>query len=135
MSDYSRLTLARLSAIVILLIAYLALPSMVGVATASPGYTAVEKPMEFYFHNLDTPVRVAGLETKYVMNTTRWFRFLTQQEAHANSFYKPVGLPKIEVDFYLYPNLAGPVTIDGLWPAAVRRTSLCARLRCPSTRR
>jgi len=78
-------------------------------------YTGVAKPMEFYFHYVDTPVTVAGLQTKYVMNTTRWFRFLTQEEAYANSFYKPIGLPKIVVDFYLYPNLAGPVTFNGMW--------------------
>jgi len=78
-------------------------------------YSAVAKPMEFYLHNFDTPVNVAGLQTKYVMNTTRSFKFLTQQDAHANSFYKPTGQPKITVDFYLYPNLAGPVTIDGEW--------------------
>lgn len=78
-------------------------------------YSAAAKPMEFYLHNFDTPVNVAGLQTKYVMNTTRSFKFLTQQDAHANSFYKPIGLPKITVDFYLYPNLAGSVTIDGQW--------------------
>ncbi len=75
----------------------------------------VAKPMEFYFHHVDTPVDVAGLQTKYIMNTTRWFRFLTQQEAHANSFYKPIGQPKIAVDFYLFPNFAGPATINGTW--------------------
>jgi len=71
--------------------------------------------MQFYFHYLDNPVAVGGVETKYVMNTTRQFGFSTQQEAQENSFFKAVGLPKIEVDFYLYPNLAGPVTIDGSW--------------------
>jgi hypothetical protein len=71
--------------------------------------------MEFYFHYLDTPVDVAGVQSKYVMNTTQSFQFLTQTDAHANSFYKPTGLPKIVVDFHLYPNFAGPVTIDGLW--------------------
>jgi len=75
----------------------------------------VVKPMEFYFHSSDLPVSVAGLETKFVLNTTRVFRFLTQGEAYANSFYKPVGLPKIAVDFYLYPNFAGPVTFNGSW--------------------
>jgi hypothetical protein len=75
--------------------------------------------MTFYFHYLDTPVTVAGLQTKYVMNTTQTFRFQTQQDAHINSFYKPTGLPKIVVDFHLYPNFAGPVTIDGLWQAFI----------------
>jgi len=77
----------------------------------------VTKPKEFYFHFIDTPVSVAGLETKYIMNTTKWFKFSTQQEAYINSFYKPADInqPKIVIDFYLYPNLAGPVTINGTW--------------------
>ena len=83
--------------------------------TVKSAYSAAAKPMEFYLHNFDAPVNVAGLQTKYVMNTTRSFKFLTQQDAHANSFYKPIGQPKIDADFYLYPNLAGPVTIDGQW--------------------
>jgi len=89
------------------------------VPTVESAYSGVAKPMEFYFHYLDAPVTVGGLQTKYVMNTTREFRFLTSQEAHANSFYKPVGLPKIVVDFYLYPNLAGPVTFNGTWQVFV----------------
>ncbi len=79
----------------------------------------VTKPMEFYFHYTDTPVTVAGLQTKYVMNTTRRFEFSTKEEAYANSFYKPVGQPKIAVDFYLYPNFAGPATINGTWQVFV----------------
>jgi hypothetical protein len=88
-------------------------------AKAAPSYLGLAKPMEFYLHYVDAPVDVAGIQTKYVMNTTRWFGFVTQQDAHANSFYKPVGQPKIAVDFYLYPNLAGPVTINGTWQAFV----------------
>jgi len=84
------------------------------VAQAASSSNAM-KPMEFYFHYLDNPVTVAGVQTKYIMNTTRWFKFLTQQEAYASSFYKPVGLPKIVVDFYLYPNFAGPTTLNGTW--------------------
>jgi signal transduction histidine kinase len=85
------------------------------VARVNSAYSAVAKPLEFYLHNFDIPVSVAGLQAKYVMNTTRLFKFLTQQDAYANSFYKPVGLPKIDVGFYLYPNFAGPVTINGQW--------------------
>ena len=77
------------------------------------------KPMEFYFHYTDNPVNVAGLQTKYVMNTTRWFKFLNQQEAYANSFYKEEGLPKIVIAFYLYPNFAGSATINGTWQVFV----------------
>ncbi|MEM0007900.1 MAG: hypothetical protein QXR89_06525 [Candidatus Bathyarchaeia archaeon] len=43
------------------------------------------------------------------MNTSKVF------QAYNNSFYKPVGLPKIVVDFYLYPNFAGPAEINGSW--------------------
>jgi len=78
-------------------------------------YTGVAKPMEFYLHYIDAPVYVAGLETKHIMNTTKFFKFLTQEQAYANSFYKSVGQPKVVIDFYLCPNLAGPVSIDGSW--------------------
>ncbi len=88
---------------------------IVPVAKAASSNDVNTKPMEFYFHYTDTPVSVAGLQTKYLMNTTRWFKFTTHQEASTNSFYKPIGQPKIVVDFYLYPNFAGPATINGTW--------------------
>jgi len=78
-------------------------------------YVGAVRPMEFYFHYSDLPVSVAGIQTHYVMNTTRLFKFATQKAAFQNSFYKPIGQPKIVVDFYLYPNLAGPVTVSGRW--------------------
>jgi len=81
--------------------------------------SSVTKPKEFYFHYIDVPVSVAGVQTKYIMNTTKWFKFLTQQDAYINSFYKPDGLPKLTIDFYLYPNFAGPVTINGTWQVFV----------------
>ena len=81
--------------------------------------TVAAKPKEFFLHYVDTPVSVAGLETKYIMNTTKLFSYLTQQQAFNNSFYKPTGQPKIAVDFYLYPNLAGPMTVKGLWQVFV----------------
>lgn len=87
--------------------------------SAKSAYTAAAKPMEFYLHSSDTPVNVAGLQSKYVMNTTKSFMFLTQQDAYTNSFYKPADQPKITVDFYLYPNLAGPVNTSGLWQVSL----------------
>ncbi len=96
----------------------IALPLIMSVAQASSSGSN-SKPLHFYFHYSDAPVSVAGVQTHYIMNTTKWFRFLTQKEAYANSFYKPVGLPKIVVDFYLYPNLAGQVTADGTWQVFV----------------
>ena len=103
-----------LTAIVISLVSYAVSVGVVSVE-APASYTGSAKPMEFYLHYLDTPVNVAGIQTKYVINTTQWFRFQTQQDAYINSFYKPTGQPKIAVDFYVYPNFAGPVTIDGSW--------------------
>lgn len=95
-----------------LILATIILSGMVPLGRA---YSGVAKPMEFYLHYSDAPVSVAGLQTKYIINTTRLFSFLTLQEAYANSFYKPIGLPKIDIDFYLYPNLAGSVTFNGSW--------------------
>ncbi len=103
----------------VLLISFAASAGVFQTAKAVSSYTGAAKPMQFYFHHLNNPVTVAGLETKYVMNTTKQFSFSTQQEALTNAVYKPVGLPKIEVDFYLYPNLAGPVTIDGSWQVSI----------------
>jgi hypothetical protein len=106
-----------------LVISFMVLPLMAGstvtLADFSSTYSHALKPMEFHFHYVDVPVHVAGLDTKYVMNTAKSFRFETQDEAYVNSFYKPTGQPKIAVDFYLYPNLAGPVTIDGAWQVFV----------------
>lgn len=87
----------------------------------------ITKPKEFFLHHASTPVSVAGLETKYVMNTTKLFSYLTQEQAFNNSFYKPTGQPKIVVDFYLYPNLAGPVAMNGLWQVFVWANSSAYR--------
>ena len=93
---------------------HMVLPSIISTAQASPSADR-PKPLHFYFHYLETPVSVAGMQTHYVMNTTQWFKFPTQREAYYHSLHKPIGLPKIVIDYYLYPNLAGPVTIDGIW--------------------
>jgi len=86
---------------------------------AKSAYDGTAKPMEFYLHSAYIPVNVAGLQSKYIMNTSRSFAFLTADEAYANSLYKPVDQPKITVDYYLYPNLAGPVDVDGLWQVSL----------------
>jgi len=104
-----------LAIISLLLFSATASIEMIQTTEAAASYTGTSKPMEFYFHHLDNPVTVGGLQTKYVFNTSRQFSFSTQGEAYTNALFKAVGLPKIEVDFYLYPNLAGPVTIDGSW--------------------
>jgi len=98
---------------------FLLIGSTLTFAEFSSTYSHTPKPMEFYLHYIDVPVHVAGLDTKYIMNTTESFKFQTQDDAYVNSFYKPTGQPKIAVDFYLYPNLAGPVTIDGAWQVFV----------------
>jgi len=80
---------------------------MILIVDASPNNTA--KPMHFYFHYLPTPVYVAGTDNHYIMNTTKLF------QSYNNSFYKPEGQPKLIVNYYLYPNLAGSVAINGKW--------------------
>jgi hypothetical protein len=82
-------------------------------------YQGQAKPMDFYLHNLTTPANVGGIQTTHVINTTKAFSYQTVEQALANSFYKPVGQPKIDVPFYLYPNFAGPVTIDGTWDVSL----------------
>ena len=82
-------------------------------------YQGQAKSMQFYLHNLNTPVNVGGIQTTHVMNTTKIFSFQTLEQAFANSLYKPVGQPKIDVAFYLYPNFAGPVAIDGDWEVSL----------------
>lgn len=99
----------------VLLFSFLLSTGITQTAKAATSYTGVDKSMQFYLHHLNNPVTVAGLETKYIMNTSKQFSFSTQEEALTYSLFKEAGLPKIEVDFYLYPNLAGPVTIDGSW--------------------
>jgi hypothetical protein len=82
-------------------------------------YQGQSKPMEFYLHNVVTPVNVGGIQTTHIMNTSKVFSYQTTEQAFANSFDKPIGQPKIDVDFYLFPNLAGPVTIDGNWEVSI----------------
>jgi len=68
-----------------------------------------DMPVTFYLHYSSAPVYVGGTMSHYVMNTTTFF------QATNNSVLKEVGQPKLEVDFYGYPGLAGPVTFDGTW--------------------
>lgn len=70
------------------------------------------KPLHFYFHSTSEPVLIAGSGTHYVMDTTRTF-------SKPSPFYKPIGQPKIAINFYLYPELAGPVTLDGEWQVLI----------------
>ncbi len=89
--------------------AYYAVP--VGAVSANPN----AKDVIFYWHYSNTPVSVGAIQTHEVLNTTNRFDFPTQQLAKQNSFYKPSGLPSVTVDFFLYPNLAGPANINGSW--------------------
>ncbi len=49
----------------------------------------------------------------YIMDTAAVF------QATNNSVVKPASQPKIELDFYMYPNLAGPVTFNGTWQVII----------------
>lgn len=75
--------------------------------------TSSKFAMTFYFHYANSPVFVGGTMSHYLMNTTTLF------QPRNNSVLKPVGQPKIEVDFYMYPDLAGPATFNGTWQIIV----------------
>ena len=82
-------------------------------------YNGSVKPLDFYFHYLDQPSEVGGIESKYIMNTNRVFRFNTDLQAFSASFFKPVGLPKITTNFYLSPSLLAPIKLDGEWKVSI----------------
>ena len=111
---FSRLTRSKIANFILILSILVSIFAYT-LPLVNSAYTGTSKPMEFYFHYFDTPVAAGGTETKYVLNTDRQFKFSTQQEAYNHALYKPIGLPKIVTDFYLNPNLAGPVTFDGNW--------------------
>jgi hypothetical protein len=71
------------------------------------------KNVTFYFHYLGTPVFIGGTMSHYVMDTAPRF------QATNNSVLKPLSQPKIELDFFMYPNLAGPATFNGTWQVII----------------
>ncbi|MBN1683293.1 hypothetical protein JW865_07055 [Candidatus Bathyarchaeota archaeon] len=105
--------------IVLLLFSINIIPISSILAEESVTYDGSVKPLDFYFHYLDNPSKVGGLETKYIMNTSRQFRFNNNHEAYSVSFFKPIGLPKISTVFYLSPNFLSPVTFDGDWKVSI----------------
>jgi hypothetical protein len=76
-----------------------------------------------YWHYATTQVSVGGIQTNYVLNSTSQFDLQTQQAARQYSFYKASGLSSIVVDFYAYPNLAGPAILNGTWQVFVSMNS------------
>ncbi len=86
-------------------------------AAISPNPNA--RNVTLYWHYSNTPESVGAIQTHYVLNTTSKFDFATQSLAKQNSFYKPTGLPSITVDFFVYPNLAGPAYVNGSWQVFV----------------
>jgi len=71
------------------------------------------KNMNFLFHYTSSAVSIAGTSSNLIMNTVFMFQGGTQ------NFYKAVGQPKISEDFYLYPSLAGNLTLSGNWVVIV----------------
>jgi len=66
------------------------------------------KPIHFYLHYTPNPVSIGGSSTHCIIDTAKNF-------INSSPFFKPIGQPKISFTFYLYPELAAPVTIDGGW--------------------
>lgn len=69
--------------------------------------------MTFYLHYTSTPPQVGGVSTNYIFDTKDNFQTLK------NSDFKGAGQPKITVDWFLAPSLAGPVGLNGNWQAVI----------------
>ena len=87
----------------------LSIPLATSPAHSSPS----TKPLHFYLHYSANPPSVGGVSTNYIMDTNRVFQSLR------NNDFKRVGQPKIQIDWYLYPNFAGPVTFSGPWQVII----------------
>ncbi len=110
----------------LLILTSLSLTLFVGLRT-QPGLAVSSNPsarnVTLYWHYSSSPVSVGGIQTNYVLNSTAKFDFQTQQIAKQNSIYKGTGLASVVVDFYVYPNLAGPATLNGTWQVFVSANS------------
>ncbi len=87
----------------------LSIPLATSPAHSSPS----TKPLHFYLHYTLIPPSVGGVSTKYIMDTDQTFQNVK------NTDFKGIGQPKIQIDWYLYPNFAGPVTFSGAWQVIV----------------
>ncbi len=84
--------------------------------TVSPPVMAsspLTKNMTFYMHYTSNPPQVGGVVTNYVFDTSSSFQTVK------NSDYKGTGQPKIALDWYLAPSLAGPVGLNGVWQTII----------------
>jgi hypothetical protein len=68
-----------------------------------------------YWHYQNTPVLVAGIQTNYVLNSSSNFDFQSNSTAMQYSIYKSPAASAVTMDFYAYPNLAGPLLVNGTW--------------------
>src|SRR5579884_335852 len=66
-----------------------------------------------FFHYSSSAVYVAGTSSNLIMNTVFTF------QGGSQNFYKATGQPKISEDFYLYPSLAGNLTLSGNWVVTI----------------
>lgn len=109
-------SLGSRAALLTLLLMSTWLPSNVTSEPSPIGWLAAPqaevKDVRFYFHYSSTPAFVAGFGTHYLMDTSAAY-------SNPQPFFKPVGQPKIQVDFYLSPPLAGPATFSGDWQVLV----------------
>ncbi len=97
-------------AVLLLLGGFLPLVSVPAVR-ASPG--PLTKDLTFYFHYTSNPPQVGGVFTNYIFNTTNHF------QTTKNNDFKGIGQPKITLDFYLTPSLAGAIHLAGDWKVIV----------------
>ncbi len=89
-----------------------------GLPLAQPAYSwpatrEGNKDLTFYFHYASSAQTAGGVSTNYLADTSATFQNVKNHDT------KAVGQPKIQVDFYVYPALAGQVQLTGDWQVII----------------
>ncbi len=82
-------------------------------ALAFPTPQGGVKDLTFFFHYASSAETAGGVSTNYLASTAANFQNVKNHDV------KATGQPKIQVDFYLFPALAGAVTLSGDWQVVV----------------
>jgi hypothetical protein len=82
-------------------------------------YDSSIKEENFVLHSLENPVLVGGQETQYIMDTNFIYGFKTPEQARLGSLFKPIGLPKSSLNFFLSAPLIKPLELSGQWKASI----------------
>ncbi len=89
-----------------------AIPWAVPVSAFPPSQGGT-KELTFFFHYASSAESLGGVSTNYLADTAANFQNIKNHDT------KATGQPKLQVDFYLFPDLAGPVRLSGNWEVVV----------------